>query len=127
MSLFLFLVLALTHMSHALKPCSANTSDLYEFAASWVPGPKIRGTWSILYSCLFTLLLCVYTAIHLNVPAKEDSKPTYWLRWTKWILIAIFAPEIIVYTAIEQWVSGSSFLKKLRKLADVNEDLDFKV
>lgn len=31
-----------------------------------------RGTWSLLYSCIFTLALCVYSAIHLNIPAREN-------------------------------------------------------
>jgi hypothetical protein len=77
-------------------------------APSWVPDPSGRGTWNLLYSCLFTLLLCVYTAIHLNVPAWYDTKIDFWLRKTKWVFITILALEIVVYVAFEQWVAARS-------------------
>jgi hypothetical protein len=37
-------------------------------APSWVSAPDYRGMSNILYSCLLTLVACIYTAIHLNVP-----------------------------------------------------------
>src|SRR5204862_325718 len=40
--------------------------------------PPIRGTMDILWSCLFTVFLCTWTAQHLNVPQQPSSqaKPT---------------------------------------------------
>ncbi|RPB06573.1 hypothetical protein P167DRAFT_497379, partial [Morchella conica CCBAS932] len=35
---------------------------------SWGPEPKGRGTISIVSSSMITLALCVYTALHINVP-----------------------------------------------------------
>ncbi|KUJ17077.1 uncharacterized protein LY89DRAFT_550286, partial [Mollisia scopiformis] len=70
-----------------------------DIAPAWVSSPGGRGTWEILYSCLFTLLLCVYTAIHMNVPPAGESKFAFWLRKTKWVAIAVFAPEIVVVNA----------------------------
>ena len=49
-----------------------------------------------------TLVLCVYNAIHLNIPYKDDSQATVFLRKAKWVLIAIFAPELAVYVAWSQ-------------------------
>ena len=51
---------------------------------------------------MITLVLCVYTAIHLNIPSKDDSQATVFLRKAKWVLIAIFAPELVVYVAWSQ-------------------------
>ena len=59
-----------------------NSSELNDIAPSWVQEPNGRGacshplfmgesgsnslgTWKIIYSCCFTLSLCVVTAIHL--------------------------------------------------------------
>lgn len=70
-----------------------------EIAPKWVAEPKVRGTWSLLYSCVFTLILCVWTALHLNVPAQGESAFKIWLRKLKWVAIALFAPEIVLYTA----------------------------
>src|ERR1700736_4279874 len=44
-------------------------------APSWVYAPDYSGTSNILYSCLPTLVACIYTAIHLNVPEAHQSKP----------------------------------------------------
>lgn len=92
-------------ITHALNarlpvPSSVNLTALRTvIAPGWVAGPGDRGTWDILYSCLFTLLLCVYTAIHLNVPPPDDIKFSFWLRKTKWVAIAVFAPELVVVNA----------------------------
>ncbi|KAK4197964.1 hypothetical protein QBC40DRAFT_97140, partial [Triangularia verruculosa] len=61
--------------------------------------PDGRGTFGILRSCVITLALCVYTAIHLNIPAAQDTAMTIWLRKAKWVTIAMFAPELVVYVA----------------------------
>ncbi|KAK3345005.1 hypothetical protein B0H65DRAFT_573650, partial [Neurospora tetraspora] len=39
----------------------------------WVTEPDIRGTFSILSTCIVTLVLCVWTAIHLNVPGHKEG------------------------------------------------------
>ncbi|KAL2070169.1 hypothetical protein VTL71DRAFT_13195 [Oculimacula yallundae] len=92
----------------------------------WVDEPSGRGTWGLLHSCSFTLLLCVYTAIHLNVPAYYDKEPAIWLRKAKWVGIAIFGPEIVVYAAFEQWFLARKFLRELKVIADESKDPDFR-
>ncbi|KAH6696687.1 hypothetical protein BKA61DRAFT_741607 [Leptodontidium sp. MPI-SDFR-AT-0119] len=95
-------------------------------APAWVDEPSDRGTWGILYSCSFTLLLCVYTAIHLNVPGHYDTQSKIWWRKAKWVAIAIFGPEIVVYVAFEQWYLAKMFLRDLRRIADESTDEKFK-
>ncbi|KAF8537306.1 hypothetical protein BDD12DRAFT_645032, partial [Trichophaea hybrida] len=75
------------------------------FAPSWVPEPQYRGTWGILYSCLLTLLLCVYNAIHLNVPSQDEGlfSYRYYRRMAKWAFIALIAPEVVLVCAYFQW------------------------
>ena len=70
---------------------------------TWKPEPLVRGTFSILSSSLLTMILCVWTAVHLNIPAHEtdEVKAQTWRiapqTWRKlgWMLIAIFAPEYV--------------------------------
>ncbi|KAI5819568.1 hypothetical protein BZA77DRAFT_376786 [Pyronema omphalodes] len=81
----------------------------------WVAQPPYRGTWGILYSCTVTLGLCVYTAIHLNIPAYDDKPAKIWLRKIKWMLIALTAPEIVLYTAWSQWYQARKICKALNK------------
>lgn len=37
----------------------------------WVPEPQGRGTLSLLYSCLATILLCTWSVLHLQVPKRH--------------------------------------------------------
>ena len=86
-------------------------------APPWVPDPDNRGTWSLLYSCAFTLVLCVWTAIHLNVPSYQESLISQWLRKLKWVLLAIIAPELGVYTAFEQYEQAKELIGELAKIS----------
>ncbi|KAF1355436.1 hypothetical protein BDV97DRAFT_345548 [Delphinella strobiligena] len=37
-------------------------------SAVWHPEPDYRGTFGILSLCLTTMFLCIWTAVHLNIP-----------------------------------------------------------
>ena len=46
------------------RPSLGNRTALLQHSAlSWVPEPRHRGTWGILWSCTLTLILCVYNAL----------------------------------------------------------------
>ena len=89
---------------------------------TWVDTPQIRGTATILWSCLLTLLACVYTVLHLNVPARKGG-----LKFLRnkilWMLAALAAPEVLVYTASSQFFRAWRLRRELRKLAR-REDLE---
>ena len=64
----------------------------------WMPNPKFRGTFDILSTCVITMLLCVWTAVHLNISPPES----FWspkLRKVGWLILALIAPEMVAYTA----------------------------
>lgn len=94
-------------MSHGLNKT--------EFVSGWVQSPKGRGTWEILYSNMFTLGLCVFTAIHLNVGPSGRTEFQYWLHKCKWVLITVFFPELTLYMAGKQWFTANRLRKKLNK------------
>ncbi|THV48282.1 hypothetical protein BGAL_0258g00150 [Botrytis galanthina] len=119
MSLLLYILTTELGLIGAHPIFSSNSSVVnstalqIEVAPGWVSGPNGRGTWSILYGCVCTLIACVYTAIHLNIPPDGESKFAGYIMKVKWILIALFAAEIVVYTAFEQYYLGDKFLKNL--------------
>ena len=88
---------------------NSSTTDAPVYAPPWVGEPNTRGTWDIIYSCLFTLTLCVYSAIHLNIPRHGELERTQSLRKTKWVIIAIFAPEVVLFTAWQQFYAAKRF------------------
>ena len=70
----------------------------------WQSEPPGRGTWSILWSCLATIFICTWSALHLDVP--EDHGAGYLLfRKIRWMLVAATAPEYLL------WTSASNFLE----------------
>ncbi|KAK4206521.1 hypothetical protein QBC37DRAFT_458824 [Rhypophila decipiens] len=90
---------------------ATNTTD--PEILGWVQEPDGRGSFSILKSCVITLVLCVYTALHLNVPPANSTKIFLIWRKTKWILIGLFAPEIVVFVAWAQKQQVKKFSKDI--------------
>ena len=40
---------------------------------TWEAGPTTRGSYGILISCIIILVLCVWTAMHPNLPARNEQ------------------------------------------------------
>lgn len=78
-----------------------------------------RDTVSLLISCLATLGLCVYSAVHLNVPRKGEGSVRVLLRELKWCIVGLFAPELILYTAWRQLASARELCSKVNDTRDV--------
>jgi hypothetical protein len=69
--------------------------------AQWHPEPQFRGTFSILFSCLITMSLCIWTSLHLNVPEhKKEHLQKY--RKLGWMVLGLLAPELVLWNAWEQ-------------------------
>ena len=68
--------------------------------------PSERGTFNLLSSCLLTLSISVFSALHLNVTRKNTSKTGILLHKLKWMTIGIIAPEVLLFNAWSQWRSA---------------------
>lgn len=102
----------------------ANNTTIVE-TVSWQKNEG-RGTWDIISSCILTLVLCVWTALHLNVP-KQNA--TLWDRFktkTLWVIVGIFAPEMVVYIAWIQYSSAKYLLEKIQEFGADGTDLSKK-
>lgn len=78
----------------------------------YVGDPNGRGTLSLIISCVLTLILCVWSALHLNVPSNTQTALTSLLAQLRWIVAGVYAPELVVFTAWRQW-SSAKLLKDL--------------
>lgn len=101
---------------------ATNTTD-DRFATSWVAEPGERGTWSIIYSCIFTIGLCVWSALHLNIPCHADTKRVLWPRRAKWVLLGIIAPELVLYSAFQQYFAAKQVCKEMLKNLEAEKNL----
>lgn len=94
----------------------ATTNDT--IVSGWVDDPDGRGTFTIASSCVLTLSLCVYTAIHLNVRPHRKTELQSWIETTKWVIFGILAPELVVFVAWRQYVSAMALDRIVRKLKE---------
>ncbi|KAI5820355.1 hypothetical protein BZA77DRAFT_372483, partial [Pyronema omphalodes] len=94
----------------------------------YVPNPRGRGTVDLVLSSVITLMLCVYTSIHLNI-APDSAKPMLQVpRATVykfyWVFIALFAPEVVLFSAYHQWKNARALCKALKDLDEEEENLE---
>lgn len=104
----------------SLPALHAKTGGQY---TAWHSEPNERGSFRLIIGCLITLSLCVWSAIHLNVPRRaETTGKKHWLWYalerTKWVSIGVLAPELVVYTAGRQWTSARLLAQKVNKSMD---------
>ncbi|KAF8244073.1 hypothetical protein K440DRAFT_667276 [Wilcoxina mikolae CBS 423.85] len=86
-----------------------------ELEPSWTPEPKGRGTLGILFSCVITLALCVWTAIHLNV-IPEPTKGRIFAYKLGWVLMGMFTPEIVLWCSLAQRSEAKVVRDKLMEI-----------
>ncbi|KAK4210255.1 hypothetical protein QBC37DRAFT_292882 [Rhypophila decipiens] len=90
-----------------------NSTTVATLTTAWQSEPNGRGTFSLIISCLLTLTLCVWSALHLNVPGQKTSLRSRILEKTKWVLYGIFAPELVVATAAAQFITARWLRKQI--------------
>jgi hypothetical protein len=74
-----------------------------------------RSDWSIIRSCLVTILACTWKAIHPNIGAPED---TQWITFRRRVFVmvcALIAPEVMVLWAMKQHRGAERIMKKYNK------------
>ena len=86
----------------------------------WAAAPVTRGTFGLLVSCVLTLVLCLWTSLHLNVPKQNETSMARAGRKLMWTLLALFAPELVVYAAWTQWVSAKMLCIEANKVLPVD-------
>ncbi|KAK3353859.1 hypothetical protein B0T25DRAFT_454831 [Lasiosphaeria hispida] len=81
---------------------------------TWVPNPTTRGTANILQTCLLTLFLCIWKAMHPNLPEFGNPRPflVRYQTWRKvgWLTTSLLAPELVAFSAWSQLLQA----KRLR-------------
>ncbi|MCJ1378129.1 hypothetical protein MMC17_001225 [Xylographa soralifera] len=111
------LVLLLFYL-FAPRPCFSDdgSPNSTEFVSGWVSSPDGRGTFDIIQSCLFTIFLCTWSALHLNLPAKNERHLYHILRKVKWMIQTLLGPEFIVWLAVGQRFEASDSVCKFKEL-----------
>lgn len=81
----------------------------------WVAQPDGRGTFDIIQSCAFTIIICIWTSLCVNVGAPGETTRHQLIDKFNLACIGLLGPEFIIMLAIGQWRSA------LRSVEDMGE------
>ncbi len=88
----------------------------------WVPTPNCgRSTTGLLYSCLYTTFICIWSAIHPNVAKSSSTSTDIYFTRLGWLLLALFAPESVASYAIGEFYQARIFQKATQEMFDNDE------
>ncbi|KAI0707853.1 hypothetical protein C8Q76DRAFT_133316 [Earliella scabrosa] len=76
---------------------------------SWQAEPQSRGTYTILTSCLSTLFISTWSALHLDIPESGKRGQSAVMRFLDklgWFAIGLLAPEYLLLLAFNQYMAA---------------------
>ena len=72
--------------------------------------------WNIVWSCLVTIFLCTWVAVHTNVPCPKNQNPV--ILFTRHCLLlficALLVPEYVLVWAIRQFLRAQEIANQDR-------------
>ena len=90
----------------------------------WTAGPPVRGSFDILWTCLATLALCAWTAVHPNILPVPSASRTM-IQRLGMMIVAILFPEFIISAAWRQWRVSRWLCYEVNRLkVDANDDVE---
>ena len=112
--ILLISLIAPTNALPAESVLTVDKSDKTGTKQGWTSTPDGRGTLDIVWSCAFTMSLCSWSILCLNVPGPYDSRFRL-LHRKLWITtLAFLGPEFIFILALGQWLSARRSVKEFR-------------
>jgi hypothetical protein len=79
--------------------------------AGFVPNPSGRGTLGLLWECLFSYSLCLWTAIHVDFYPGEDGGLLRANSKFHWSLLIFFLPEYALMQVIHDYWAARQYCK----------------
>ena len=81
----------------------------------WEGEPKQRGTYGIITLCFSTLIICIWSTLHFNIPTRRYTVTRRVFLQVSWMIFALLAPEVLLFLAISERAVASALLKKVLK------------
>ena len=113
---FNFGVPFITHERHKLN----DMAQAAEEHVGWRDSPDGRGTIDIIWACLFTLFICCWSVIHMDIVHGDPGKFEVWWKRpvgkTLCVLVVVLAPEALV---VHAWESSRKAARDARKVREM--------
>ena len=81
----------------------------------WEGEPKKRGTYGIISFCFSTLIICIWSTLHFNIPIQRYTTTRRLFLQVSWMFIALLTPEFLLYLAINEMITARLLLEKVLK------------
>lgn len=98
---------------------SSNTSEETHHAG-WMSEPKGRGTLGIVFPCLFTIGLCVWSAIHIDIIPQPTAFRVALCQF-KWLIIAVGSPDTFMGLVQDQFWTARAIKKCVESTREKKE------
>ena len=82
----------------------------------WIGEPNQRTTFGILSFCFSTLIICVWSTLHFNIPIRRHTATRRVFIHVSWMVFALLAPEVLLYLAVNERIMAGALLKRVLKL-----------
>ncbi|KAI6805890.1 hypothetical protein KC332_g14032 [Hortaea werneckii] len=90
-------------------------SDNSTAKGEWKSIPTYRSTWQIYQSCVITIGLCVWQAVHMNIPPPSERPYKQTLRRIGAVILALIAPEVVALNAWAQLREAKHLCDKVNR------------
>ena len=81
----------------------------------WVGESNQRTTFGILSFCFSTMIICVWSTLHFNIPTRRYTATHRFFLEIGWVLVALLVPEALLFLAINERINAGVLLKKALK------------
>ncbi|KAF8865198.1 hypothetical protein BDZ45DRAFT_668641 [Acephala macrosclerotiorum] len=81
----------------------------------WTSSPDGRGTIDIVSSCIFTIFICIWSVLCVNIGPPGESTISQFLQKLKLALICVLGPDFLLLLVIGQWESARNSCRQFKE------------
>jgi hypothetical protein len=82
----------------------------------WTDSPNTRGTIDIVSSCIFTIFICVWSVLCVNIRPSEESAIAELLQKLKLAFLCVLGPDCLLLLAVGQFESARKSCRQFESL-----------
>jgi len=107
----------LAMLSFGLPLCFAPTTTFppSDLRSGYQSGSNRRSTLDIVWDCVSTISICVYTAVHKTIPEHPRSRFRSILDKAAWVLLGISSPEYILGKAGQEYYKAVIITREMQQ------------
>jgi len=82
----------------------------------WTDSPDSRGAIDIISSCIFTIFICVWSVLCVNIGPPEESAIAEFLQKLKLAFLCVLGPDYLLLLAVGQFESALKSCHQFKSL-----------